>query len=63
MKVYELMSKLEKLPCGAEVVCSGINTIYELELIEKDERGANQYQVTKDIVDVDLEGNHAYLQF
>lgn len=66
IKVYELMSKLEKLPCGAEVVCSGLKTVDEIEeseLIGKDEYGVNQYQITENIVDVDLEGNHVYLQF
>ena len=60
------MSKLEKLPCGAEVVCSGIKTIEEIEELEpmdKDEYDNDQYQITENIVDVDLEGNHVYLQF
>lgn len=60
------MSKLEKLPSGAEVVCSGLNTIEEIEESEpmdKDEYDNDQYQITENIVDVDLEGNHVYLQF
>ena len=60
------MSKLEKLLCGAEVVCSGIKTIEEIEESEpvgKDEYCIDQYQITENIVDVDLEENHVYLQF
>ena len=60
------MSKLEKLPSGAEVVCSGMKTVEEIEeseLIDKDEYGNDQYSITENIIDVDLEGNHVYLQF
>lgn len=66
IKVYELMSKLEKLPSGAEVVCSGLKTIDQIEESEpmgKDDYGIDQYQITENIVDVNLEGNHVYLQF
>lgn len=60
------MSKLEKLPSGAEVVCSGMKTVDEIEESEvmgQNDYGLNQYQITENIVDVDLEGNHVYLQF
>lgn len=60
------MSKLEKLPSGAEVICSGLKTvdqIEESEIMGKDDYGIDQYQITENIVDVDLEGNHVYLQF
>ena len=60
------MSKLEKLPCGADVVCSGVKTVEEIEEsepIDKDEYDNDQYSITENIVDVDLEGNHVYLQF
>lgn len=60
------MSKLEKLPSGAEVVCSGVKTVEEIEEskpIDKDEYGNDQYSLIENIVDVDLEGNHVYLQF
>lgn len=60
------MSKLEKLPSGAEVVCSGMKTVDEIEESEvmgQNDYGINQYQITENIVDVDLEGNHVYLQF
>ena len=66
IKVYELMSKLEKLPCGADVVCSGVKTVDDIEESEpvgKNEYDIDQYQITENIVDVDLEGNHVYLQF
>lgn len=66
IKVYELMSKLEKLPSGAEVVCSGMKTVDEIEESEpmgQNDYRINQYQITENIVDVDLEGNHVYLQF
>lgn len=60
------MSKLEKLPSGAEVVCSGMKTVDEIEESEpmrQNDYGINQYQITENIIDVDLEGNHVYLQF
>jgi len=60
------MSKLEKLPSGAEVVCSGMKTVDEIEEsepMEQNDYGINQYQITENIIDVDLEGNHVYLQF
>ena len=66
MKVYELMAILEKLPSGAEVICSGIKTVEELEesdSIGNDEYGNKEYSISENIVDVDLEGNHVYLQF
>ena len=40
------MSKLEKLPSGAAVVCSGLKTVDEIEESEpigKDEYDADQY--------------------
>lgn len=60
------MSKLEKLPSGAEVVCSGMKTVDEIEESEpmgQNDYGLNQYQITENIIDADLEGNHVYLQF
>lgn len=66
MKVYKLMARLEKLPSGAEVMCSGLKTVdqvKELEPIWKDDRGIDQYQITENIIDVDIEGNHVYIQF
>ena len=60
------MSKLEKLPSGAEVVCSGMKTVDEIEESEpmgQNDYGINQYQITENIIDVDLEGNHVHLQF
>lgn len=60
------MSRLEKLPSGAEVVCSGMKTVDEIEESEpmgQNDYGINQYQITENIIDVDLEGNHVYLQF
>jgi len=52
------MSKLEKLPSGAEVVCSGMKTVDEIEESEpmgQNDYGINQYQITENIIDVDLE--------
>lgn len=60
------MAKLEKLPSGAEVMCSGLKTldqIQESKPVGKDDYGVDQYQVTENIIDVDIEGNHVYLQF
>lgn len=66
IKVYELMTQLEKLPSGAEVMCSGAKTVDELEESEalgKNDYSIEQYSITENIVDVNLEGNHVYLQF
>lgn len=66
MKVYELMNKLEELPSGAEVMCSGVKTldkITDATPIGKDGQGNNEYPITESIVDVDLQGKHVYLQF
>lgn len=66
MKVYELMARLEKLPSGAEVICSGIKTVEDLEKsdpIGNHEYGNKEYSISENIVDVDLESNHVYLQF
>ena len=66
MKVYELMGKLEKLPSGAEVMCSGVKTLDELTdttPIGENNYGSKEYPISESIVDVDLEGNHVYLQF
>lgn len=60
------MDKLEKLPSGAEVMCFGLKTIDQIEESEpmgKDDYGIDQYQITENIVAVDIEGNHVYLQF
>lgn len=60
------MAKLAKLPGGAEVMCSGLKTVDQIEESEpmgKDDNGIDQYQITENIVDVDIEGNHVYLQF
>lgn len=66
IKVYELMARLEKLPSGAEVMCSGLKTVDQVEESEpmgKDDYGIDQYQITENIIEVDIEGNHVYLQF
>lgn len=60
------MAKLEKLPSGAEVMRSGLKTVDQIEESEpmgKDDFGIDQYQITENIVDVDIEVNHVYLQF
>lgn len=66
IKVYELMSKLEKLPSGAEVMCSGVKTldsITDSDSLGEDGYGNKEYLISENIVDIDLEGNHVYLQF
>lgn len=66
IKVYELMSNLEKLPSGAEVMCSGVKTLDDVTdnpAIGEDSYGNKEYPISEIIVDVDLEGNHVYLQF
>lgn len=60
------MARLEKLPSGAEVVCSCLKTVDQVEESEpvgKDDYGIDQYQITENIIDVDIEGDHVYLQF
>ena len=60
------MSKLDKLPCGSEVICSGVKTLDDLtneEPIGDDDYGNKQYPISESIVDIELEGNHVYLQF
>lgn len=60
------MSRLEKLPSGAEVMCSGVKTLDSItdnSAISEDSSGNKVYPISESIVDVDLEGNHVYLQF
>ena len=66
MKNYELIAMLSELPAGAEVMCSGCGTIDNLtssEPLGKDDMGNNEYPISRDIKDVDLEGKHIYLQW
>ena len=66
MKVYELMAMLEEMPSGAEVMCSGAETldrITDADSIGVDEQGNMEYPVTRNIVDVDLEGKRVFLQW
>ena len=66
IKVYELMSRLEKLPSGVEVMCSGVKTLDSITDnpdISEDRYGNKEYLISESIVDVDLEGNRVYLQF
>lgn len=60
------MARLERLPSGAEVMCSGVKSLDDLinkESIGNDDYGNKQYPISESIVDVALEGNHVYLQF
>lgn len=60
------MLKLIKFPSLAEVVCSGLKTVDEIEKSEpmgKNDYGIDQYQIAENIVDVNLEGDYVYLQF
>lgn len=66
MKNYELIAMLSELPAGAEVMCSGCETLDNLissELLGQDDMGNNEYQISRNINDVDLEGKHIYLQW
>lgn len=66
MKNYELITKLSELPAGAEIVCSGVETVDSLtnnEACGENEIGSKEYSMTKTIVDVDLEGKRIYLQW
>ena len=66
MKNYELIAMLSELPAGAEVMCSGCETIDNFtssEPLGKDDMGNNEYPISRDIKDVDLEGNRIYLQW
>lgn len=66
MKNYELIAMLSELPAGAEVMCSGCETIDNLtssEPLVKDDMGNNEYPISRNISDVDLEGKHIYLQW
>ena len=66
MKVYELMARLEEMPSGAEVMCSGLETLDRItseNSIDEDEMGNKQYPVTRNIVDVDMEGKRVFLQW
>lgn len=66
MKNYELIAMLSELPAGAEVMCSGCETIDTLTSSEplcEDDMGNNEYPISRNIKDVDLEGNRIYLQW
>ena len=66
MKNYELLAMLSELPAGADVMCSGCETLDNLissELLGQDDMGNNEYQISRNINDVDLEGKHIYLQW
>ena len=60
------MSKLDKLSCGIEVMCSGVKTLDSVTdntPLGEDDYGNKEYPIIESIVDIDLEGNHVYLQF
>lgn len=66
MKVYELMAMLEEMPSGAEVMCSGMETLDNVSNVSpvgEDEMGNNQYPITRTVVDVDKEGKRVFLQW
>ena len=66
MKVYELMAMLEEMPSGAEVMCSGMETLDNVSNaspVGEDEMGNKQYPITRTIVDVDKEGKTVFLQW
>lgn len=66
MKVYELMSVLAGLESGADVKCSGLLTVPELESGEtcgEDEFGDEMHPVQKDICSIESEDDLVYLNF
>lgn len=69
MKVYELMSELTKFPSGADVRCSAILTVPELENGEdfgEDDFGDDMYAVDKALDSVEKsesENDLVYLNF
>lgn len=66
MKVYELMARLEEMPSGAEVMCSGVETLDSITneaTCGEDEMGNKEYPVTRNVVDVDKEGKRVFLQW
>lgn len=66
MRVYELMSRLENLPSGAKVMCSGVYTIDKLTNsmpFDEDDYGNKEYLIAEEIIEFDIEGDYVYLQF
>ena len=66
MKNYELIAMLSELPAGAEVMCSGCETIDNFtssEPLGHDDMGNNVYSISRELKDVDLEGKDIYLQW
>ena len=66
MKNYELIAKLSELPAGAEVMCSGIETLDSVtkeQFVGEDDFGNKEYPITRTLADVDLEGERIYLQW
>lgn len=62
MKVYELMSALEKMPCGAEVYCSLAITGDELDNLEiLDDGNDRTYGITKSLKEIDCDDNSVSL--
>lgn len=66
MKVYELMNELSKYPSGAEVKCSAVLTVPELENGDEygeDEFGDMLYSFFNNLDCVSGEDNRVYLNF
>lgn len=66
MRNYELIAKLSELPAGAEIMCSGVETVDSLtnnDALGENDMGSKEYLMTKTIVDVDVEGKRIYLQW
>lgn len=61
MKVYELISKLEKLPSGTEVRCFSVKSLDNLadKIIKKN----FSYLIDEPIVDTAFQDNVFFLQF
>ncbi len=56
MKVYELITELNKLPAGAEVIVHGLRTVPELKsgcLVDVDENNEDVYSVNGSVNDID----------
>lgn len=66
MKNYELIAKLSEFPAGAEVMCSGIETLDSVtneQSVGEDDMGNKEYPITRTLADVDLEDKMIYLQW
>ena len=65
MKVYELMSQLERMPSGAVVHFSTAKTQREIDsmgVYDRDDHDEDIYDISGEVLDVDLDGNRVFLR-